>query len=319
MDIIISMFPSVLLIAGPIIICGLGGIFAERSGIVNIALEGIMLVGAFSGATVCVILEGVPAVAEYAGWIALVAGLIAGCIYSILLGVATITFKADHTIAGTALNLLSGGITVYLCQIIFDKQRTESFSKGISKVKEVPILSDIPILGDMMFTNIYPTIFLAILLVVISYFALFKTPFGLRLRSCGENPQASASMGINVYRMRYIGVLISGCFAGLAGAVLVLTETTQFTISSVHGIGFISIAAVIFGKWNPYGVLGAGIFFGFSSALGVYASAIPLLNLIPSEFFATIPYVFTIIALIIFSGKAVGPKAAGQIYDAGKR
>ncbi len=319
MDIIISMFPSVLLIAGPIIICGLGGIFSERSGIVNIALEGIMLVGAFAGASVCVILEGVPSVAEYAGWIGLIAGLLAGCLYSLLLGVATITFKADHTIAGTALNLLSGGITIYLCQIIFGGQRTESFSTGISRVKEIPILSDIPIIGDMLFTNIYPTIFVAIFLVFVSYFVLFKTPFGLRLRSCGENPQASASMGIDVYKMRYTGVLLSGCLAGLAGAVMVLTESTQFTISSVHGVGFISIAAVIFGKWNPYGVLGAGIFFGFTSALGVYASSIPIINLIPSEFFAVIPYVFTIVALIVFSGKAVGPKASGQIYDAGKR
>lgn len=319
MSLIISMFPSVLMIAAPIIICALGGLFSERSGIVNIALEGIMMVGGFAGATVCVLLETNPALGPYAGWIGLVAGLVAGALYSILLAVSTINFKADHTIAGTALNLLAGGITIYLCQIIFNQQRTQSFAKGISKVKAVPILSDIPILGDMMFKNIYPTIFLAVILVFIVYFVVFKTPFGLRLRSCGENPQASASMGINVYKMRYAGVILSGCLGGLAGAVMVLTSGVQYTIASIHGVGFISIAALIFGKWNPFGVLGAAIFFGFSSALGVYASMIPVLNKLPSEFFACIPYVFTIIALIVFSGKTVGPKAAGEIYDSGKR
>lgn len=319
MNLIISMFPSVLMIATPIIICALGGLFSERSGIVNIALEGIMMVGGFAGATVCVLLESSPTVGQYAGWIGLLAGIVAGGLYSILLAFSTINVKADQTIAGTAINLLAGGLTIYLCQIIFGQQRTESFTKGISKIKEVPILSDIPILGDMFFKNIYPTIFIAIALVFIVYFVVFKTPFGLRLRSCGENPQASASMGINVYKMRYAGVILSGCFAGLAGAILVLTSGVQYTIASVHGVGFISIAALIFGKWNPFGVLGAAIFFGFTSALGVYASMIPVLNKLPSEFFACIPYVFTIIALIIFSGKTVGPKAAGEIYDTGKR
>lgn len=319
MSVIISMFPSVLLIACPIIICALGGIFSERSGIVNIALEGIMMVGGFAGAASCYFLEGIPSVSAYAGWIAIVIGLVAGAIYSLLLAVSTINFKADHTIAGTAINLLAGGLTVYLCQIIFGKQRTEAMSVGIAKVKEVPFFSDIPILGDMMFKNIYPTIFIAFALVFICYYVIFKTPFGLRLRSCGENPQASASMGINVYKMRYIGVILSGALAGLAGAIMVLTSGTQYTIASIHGIGFISIAAVIFGKWNPFGVLGAGIFFGFSSALGYYASMIPVLNLLPSEFYSCVPYIFTVFALIIFSGKSVGPKAAGEIYDSGKR
>lgn len=319
MNLIISMFPSVLMIAAPIIICALGGLFSERSGIVNIALEGIMMVGGFAGATVCVLLQNAPGISHYAGWIGLVAGLVAGGIYSLLLAVSTINFKADQTIAGTAINLLAGGITIYLCQIIFNQQRTESFTKGISKIKEVPILSEIPIIGDMFFKNIYPTIFIAVALVFIVYYVVFKTPFGLRLRSCGENPQASASMGINVYKMRYAGVILSGCLGGLAGAVLVLTSGVQYTIASIHGVGFISIAALIFGKWNPFGVLGAAIFFGFSSALGVYASMIPVLNQMPSEFFACIPYVFTILALIVFSGKTVGPKAAGEIYDSGKR
>ncbi len=319
MELLISMTPSILLVAAPIIICALGGIFSERSGVVNIALEGMMMIGGFTGATITVLLETNEVFGAYSGWISLIFAVIAGGVYALLLAVATINFKADGTIAGTAINLLAGGITIYLAQIIFGQQRTESFTTGISRVKEVPILSEIPIIGDMFFTNVYPTIYIAIILVFVAHFVIFKTPFGLRLRSCGENPQASASMGIDVYKMRYIGVILSGCFAGLAGAIMVLTSGVQFTIASIHGVGFISIAAVIFGKWNPYGVLGAGLFFGFSSTIGIYASGIPVLNLIPSEFYSTIPYVLTIVALIIFSGKAVGPKAAGEVYDSGKR
>ncbi len=319
MNLLISMFPTVLLVATPIIIAALGGLVSERSGIVNIALEGIMMVGGFTGATVCVLLEKNATLAPYAGWLGIVAGLLAGIIYSLLLGLSTITFKADHTIAGTALNMLAGGITIYLCQIIFKQQRTVAFVTGISKIKQIPVLSSIPVLGDMMFKNIYPTIFVALVLVFVIYYIIFKTKFGLRLRSCGENPQAAASMGISVYKIRYVAVMMSGALAGAAGAIMVLTSGIQYTIASIHGVGFIAIAALIFGKWNPFGVLGAGIFFGFSSALGVYASMIPVLKLLPTEFFATIPYVLTVVALIIFSGKSVGPKAAGEIYDSGKR
>lgn len=318
MNLIIQMFPTILLVAAPIIVAGLGGLYAERSGIVNIALEGVMMVGGFTAATVCYFLEKT-SLAPMAGWLSLIAGLVAGALYSILLGVSTITFRADHTIAGTAINMLSVGLTIYLCQIIFSQQRSEAFKVGISKTKDVPILSQIPILGDMFFKDTYATIYVAVALVFLTYFMVFKTRFGLRLRACGENPQAAASMGINVYRTRYIAVILSGALAGLAGGIMVLTSGIQYTVASIHGVGFIAIAALIFGKWNPFGVLGAGIFFGFSSALGVYASQIPVLKLLPSEFFAGIPYVFAIVALIIFSGKSVGPKAAGEIYDSGKR
>ena len=319
MEMFYSMIPSLFMIGSPIVIAGIGGIFSERSGIVNIALEGIMLIGAFCAATACYFAELTPGLEAYAGWIGILAGLIGGGLFSLLLAISTVTYKADHTIAGTAINMLSAGISVYLCQVIFSMQRTETFKQGLTRINDVPILSDLPIVGRMFFDNVYPTIYIAIIVVIISHFILFKTRFGLRLRSCGENPHASASMGINVYKTRYIAIVISGCLAGIAGSCMVLTESTQFTITAVHGMGFISIAAVIFGKWMPYGVLGTGLFFGLSSVIGIYASQIPILNLIPSDFFSVIPYVVTIIALIVFSNKAVGPKAAGQIYDEGKR
>ncbi len=318
-DIIIGMFPSAMMVAAPIIIAGLGGLFAERSGVVNIALEGIMVVGAFSAATTCYFLESNPVLGSYAGWISILVAMVAGFVYSILLGLAAINMKADQTIAGTALNLLATGLCVFFCQIIFDQQRTLSFSTGISRIKKVPLLGDIPIIGDMLFKDIYPTIYLAIFLVIVVYIFAYKTAFGLRLRACGENPHAAASVGVSVYKMRWIGVLLSGLLAGIAGACLVLTSSVQFTATSIHGTGFIALAALIFGKWSPWGVLGAGVFFGFSSALGTRASLIPVLNQIPSQFFSCIPYVLTILALVVFSGRSVGPKASGQIYDAGER
>lgn len=318
MNIIISMIPGILMIATPIIIAAIGGLFCERSGIVNICLEGFMMVGGFTAASLCYFLEKIPTLSNYAGWLSLIGAILAGLIYSILLALSTVNFKADHTIAGTAINLLAGGLTLYLCQIIFKQQRSNAFSIGISKLKKVPFLADMPIIGNA-FKNIYPTIILGIVAVFLAYFLIFKSRFGLRLRSCGENPQASASMGINVYKMRWIAILISGSFAGLAGGIMVLTSGIQYTVSSIHGVGFIAIAALIFGKWNPFGILGASLFFGLSSSIGVYASLIPILNLLPSEFFMVIPYALTLLALILTSSKTVGPKAVGQIYDAGRR
>lgn len=313
--IFLEMVPIAMMFATPIIITALGGLFSERSGIVNIALEGIMMIGSFTAATVTVLLEGVTPLAP---WIGLAAAALAGMVYSILHAFASINLKANQTISGTALNILSTGLTIYLCQIIFHQQRSKVFETGIQRVT-VPYLCDIPVLGKMFFTSIYPTFYIALALVVLTWFVVYKTRFGLRMRACGENPQAAASMGINVARMRYTGVLTSGLLAGLAGGIMVLTTDIQFTQTSVHGTGFIAIASLVFGKWNPFGVLGAGIFFGFSTALSFYAKDIPFLSAAPIEFFYMLPYLMTIIALVIFAGKSVGPKAAGEIYDSGKR
>lgn len=319
MRIIYDMFSIALMVATPILIAGLGGLFSERSGIVNIALEGMMLVGAFACAGLVYVLEpsfepgsSMPII------LGLCLGAVVGLLLSILHAYASINLKADQTISGTAINLLATGISLYTCQIIFNQQRTPAFTKAISKVS-IPILKDIPIIGDLFFKNVYPTFYLGIAIMLITWFIVFKTPFGLRLRSCGEYPQASASMGINVTKMRYFGVLTSGLLAGLAGGVMVMSQDTQFTAATIHGYGFISIAALIFGKWNPFGVLGASIFFGFAQTLGLYVNDIPFLAVLPPEFFNALPYLLTIVALIIFSNKSVGPKAAGEIYDAGKR
>ena len=314
-EIVLQMFPIALMFAAPIILTALGGLFSERSGVSNIALEGIMMVGAFAGATVTVVLEKtVPS----AAWLGLLAGLFAGVIFSVLHAVASINLKADQVISGTALNILAGGVTVYLSQIIFHQQRTLAFSNGIRQIS-VPGLNKIPILGRMFFDQVYPTFYIAIFLVLFTWFVVYKTPLGLRMRACGEHPQAAASMGINVMKMRYFGVLVSGAFGGLGGAVMVLTADIQYTLASIHGTGFIALASLVFGRWNPFGVLGAGLFFGFSSALSFYAKDIKFLSDLPAEFFYILPYLLTIIALLFFAGKSVGPKASGEIYDSGKR
>lgn len=317
MDILFNMIPMALMFATPIIIAGLGGLFSERSGIVNIALEGLMLVGAFAGATTLYFLQQSNPTMALAPWIAIGVAALAGLLFSVLHAVASINFKADQVISGTAINLLATGVTIYLCQIIFHQQRTTAFASGFKSIN-VPVLSELPGIGKM-FTNVYPTIIVAVLLVVLTWFVVYKTRFGLRLRACGEFPQAADSMGVSVTKMRYSGVLISGLLAGLAGGIMVATQDTQFTAMTIHGTGFIALAALIFGKWSPWGVLGAGIFFGFSQVLAVYANDINFLANFPIEFFKILPYLLTILALLVFSGKSVGPKAAGEIYDKGKR
>ncbi|MFV0254730.1 MAG: ABC transporter permease [Erysipelotrichaceae bacterium] len=318
MSVIIEMFPIALMLSTPLIIAALGGFFSERSGVVNIALEGSMTVGGFVGAA-CLYIFSEAGIFGNLFW-AVLAAIIAGMLFSVLLAFAAIHMQADQTIAGTALNILSIGLTVYICEIIFGAKSTPAFSFSATFQRvTIPVLSDIPIIGDMLFTAMYPTVYLAFFLVIAVWFVAYKTPFGLRLRSCGEFPQASASMGVNVIKMRWIGVLLSGAFSGLAGAILVLTTSTYFQATSIHGLGFIAIATLIFGKWKPWGVLGAGLFFGFAQTLGYYSSSIEILSKLPVEFFSLFPYAMTIIALIIFSGKSVGPKASGQIYDAGKR
>lgn len=319
MNLIIEMFPIALMLATPLIIAAIGGLFSERAGVVNIALEGCMTVGGFAAASMLILFSNLKLMNSSA-WLACLCAMLAGGLFSSLLAFAAIHMKADQTIAGTALNVLAGGLTIYMSQIIFNANSTDAFSASFAFSKiTVPILSEIPFVGSILFKGLYPTTYMALILIVISWFVLYKTSFGLRLRSCGEYPQASASMGISVVKMRWIGVIISGCLGGLAGAVLVLTTQTFFYAGSIHGLGFVAIATLIFGKWNPWGILGAGVFFGFAQTIGIYSNSIPLLSLMPNEFFSLFPYVLTIIALIIFAGKAVGPKAAGEIYDAGKR
>ena len=316
MDLISSMFVLSLNYATPIIIAALGGLYSERSGVVNIALEGIMTVGAFVAAAFVPLFE-----AQFGAltpWIAIILGMFAGGLYSIIHAFVAVDLRGDQIISGTALNMLSLGITIYFTQIIFGQQRTQTFLNGFARTN-VPVLTDIPILGDFFFTRIYLTFYVAFALVLITWFVLYKTRFGLRLRATGEHPSAVDSVGISVRKMRYTGVIISGLLAGLAGGIMVLSQSTQFTATSIHGVGFIALAALIFGQWKPWGVLGAGFFFGFSQIFSIYSRSIPVIRDMPAEIFSMIPYVLTVIAMLIFSRRNVGPRAAGEPYDVSKR
>ncbi|MFZ5965740.1 MAG: ABC transporter permease [Bacillota bacterium] len=316
MQLISIIIPLTLTSAAPIIAASLGGLFSERSGVVNIGLEGLMMIGAFTAATVTVLVE--TSLGSASPWIGILTGIIAGGLLSIVHAYVSINLRADQVISGTAINLIAGGMTIYLAQIIFKQQRTVAFLYGIKK-QNIPVLSKIPVLGTTFFSKVHITSYLVMIIAIIVWYIIYKTPFGLRLRAVGEHPGAADSMGINVYKMRYIGVILSGMFAGLGGSIMVLTQDIQYTYATIHGTGFIALAALIFGKWDPIGVLLAGVFFGFSQALGVVAYQIPFLNKLPQEFFWAFPYVLTIIALVVFSGKAVGPKAAGQPYEKGER
>ena len=271
-----------------------------------------MVIGGFVAATLTPLTEAT--LLASAPWVAVLAGAVAGMLFSLIHAYVSIDLQGDQIISGTALNMLSIGITVYLCQIIFKQQRTATFQRGFIK-SNIPVLEDIPVIGPMFFQSIYVTFFLALAIVLICYILLWKTPFGLRLRAAGEHPSAVDSLGISVRKLRYTGVLISGFLGGLAGGIMVLSNSNQFTAGSIHGVGFISMAALIFGRWHPAGVLGASIFFGFSQIFAIYSKDIPLLADLPKELFLALPYFLTVIAILLFSRKSMGPKAVGQPYS----
>lgn len=296
MNSLIAMIPSVLMIVSPILITAVGGMICERAGVVNIALEGLMAVGAFTAATIHYFLEPSTSMSV---WIALLIAGGAGLLVSLIHAFASISLNADQVVSGTGINLLATGGTAFLAQIIFKMERTAPFRLGM-----------MPGLG-----GIYPTAWLALAAVLISWFALYKRPFGMRLRACGEHPQAAASAGIDVRKMRYIAVMISGALAGVAGACLVLTQTIQYTIYTINGAGFIALAAVSFGRWLPKGIAGASLLFGTAVALSIYMVNIQSLRFLPSEFFSVMPYIITLITLVVFSGKEYAPRASGQPYE----
>ena len=303
---------SSLIYSAPLIMTALGGTFSERSGIVNVGLEGIMTIGAFSAAVFNLNTAHIFGAAT--PWVAMLFGGIVGALFSLIHGVATINLRADHIVSGTVINLMAPGLTVFLTKQLFDgKGQTDIIRERFGKFS-FPVLKDIPIIGDIFFKNTSAPAYFAILIAVLSYFIIFKTKFGLRLRSVGENPQAADTLGINVYGMKYAGVMISGLLGGMGGAIVVQAISGQFSVSTIAGQGFISMAAMIFGKWNPIGVLGAAFFFGLSQSLAIIGKQIPFLANLPEVYLQAAPYVLTIIVLVAFIGRAQGPKANGRTY-----
>lgn len=314
---IANLINITLVYSTPLILAALGGIFSERSGVVNIGIEGLMIVGAFAAAVFSFYAEEA-GFGAWSPWVGMLSAAVLGILLSLIHAVASITFKADQTVSGVVINFLAAGLCVYLVKVLFDGSgQTQTLQEVFSKVK-VPLLGDIPFLGTALFQAYAPT-YLAFLFVFLAWYVLYKMPFGLRLRSVGEHPSAADTVGIKVLRIRYIGVMISGAMAALGGATITLTTTSGFSHNTISGQGFIAIAAMIFGKWNPLGAFGAAVFFGFASSLRNVVQLYEWSANIPQEFIFMLPYVLTILVLAGAVGRAVAPSALGEPYDPGKR
>lgn len=335
-----------LIYAIPLMIVALAGVFAERSGIINLALEGMMIFGAFIGIVCLNVMISI-------GWfdsvkasgnmwnmqwyllLTMLISAVAGSIFSLLLAFAAIHLKADQTIGGTALNMLAPAIVLFLVRITAKQnvlQLTSGDAASWFMIKKSMWGFDksykLSVLGDAFLNKIYLTTYFCILLFVIMSMLLYKTRFGLRLRSCGENPQASASLGINVVKMRYAGVMISGALAGLGGCVFAVTTANCSSNGDVAGFGFLALAVMIFGNWKPLPIAGGALLFGLFKCIaasyttldvngdGIYALATIGIS---SHFYRMLPYLITLIVLAFTSKSSRAPKAEGIPYDPGKR
>ncbi|WP_411678520.1 ABC transporter permease [Caproicibacter sp.] len=308
------MFSKLLLLIGitmmystPLVFGALGGVVSERSGVVNIGIEGMMTMGAFTGASVSYF-TGNP-------WLGFLAAGVAGGLVALLHAIASVTFNADQTISGIAINLIGPGFALFFCRLLF-KDATMT-----------PPVATLPrLFGEDAFAgtpaanlNVDVTVVLGLIATVFIWFFLYKTKWGLRIRSVGEHPAASDTLGINVGRTRYSCVLASGVLSGFGGASMTLAIISQFNPTAISGQGFIALAAVIFGKWTPYGAYGACLLFGLAQALTVVLGGSDSGVTIPSQILAMLPYILTIVVLILFVGRSVAPKADGLPYEKGQR
>ena len=317
MDIIYFIVQQTMSFAIPLLIVAIGGMFSERSGVINIALEGIMIMGAFAGILFINQFEDVMSGQGLLLLSLIVAG-VTGAIFSLLHAFASINLRADQTISGTALNLFAPAFAIFVARMVQTTQQI-AFTNTFF-IKEVPVLSSIPVIGDLFFKNVYITTYLGILIFIISYIVINKTKFGLRLRACGEHPQAADSVGINVYKIRYAGVIISGVLAGIGGVVFVVPTSTNFN-ASVAGYGFLALAVLIFGQWRTPRIFIAAFFFGIMKTLSSAHSTIPFINTLPisNEVYKMLPYLITLLALTFLSKNSQAPRAEGIPYDKGSR
>ena len=311
------LFQQTMFFAIPLLVVALGGMFSERSGVVNIALEGIMVMGAFTSIFTINLLQN-----QMQGqWLLLLAILVAGAtgvVFSLLHAYAAVNMNADQVISGTALNLFAPAFAIFVARMVQTVQQI-SFNNTF-RIASVPLLGDIPVIGPLFFQNTYITTYLGLAMLLVSSLVLYKTRFGLRLRSCGEHPQAADSVGINVARIRYAGVMISGFMAGVGGLIFVIPTSTNFN-ATVAGYGFLALAVLIFGQWKPRRILVAAFFFGFMKTLAAAYSGIPFLVSanIPNNVYKMIPYIATLVVLAFTSSNSQAPRAAGKPYDKGSR
>jgi len=290
----VGLFAAALRMATPIAYASLGGIFSERVGIINIGLEGIMLTSAFTGVTVSYF-TGNP-------WLGVLAAILVGGLLGLFHALLTVKFTGDQIVSGTGINIFAMGFTAYMSQILWGSRGASESVQGL-KVVSIPLLKDTPIIGDIIGSHT-PLVYIMFIITVISHIVLFRTPIGLRIRAVGEHPAAADTAGIDVFKIKYLCVMVSGMLAGLGGAFLSLGHLNLFAWGMTGGRGFIAMAAMIFGKWMPFGAFGASVLFGFADALQMRLQA---LGLLPPQIILTIPYVITVAVLAGVVGKAIPP------------
>ena len=312
-----------MIFAIPLLIVALAGAFAERSGIINIALDGIMIFGSFIGAVVVYHIQGAgngPS-GQWLYIIAMLASALAGGLFALLLGFSAITLKADQTIGGTALNMLAPAISLFLIKVVYG---TNALRMHTGTVTEYMLHNQTGTFLDAFIDKAYISTYLMIALFILLSVVLYKTKFGLRLRSCGEHPQAAASVGINVRKMRYMGTFISGALGGMGGYIYIATVTSGTAQGTVAGMGFLALAIMIFGNWKPLGIALGSLLFGLLKCvsanynmLDINADGVALLSKLglPSYFYNILPYVAVLVVLAFTSKNSRAPKAEGIPYD----
>ncbi len=305
----VSLLFSTIRLATPLVWAAIGGLYSERSGVVNIALEGLMLAGAFTAAAVTFYM--------HSPWAGLGAAMLAGALFALLLAVACIRFKANEVVAGTGINILFLGLPAVLSGALF---LSSGSTPQVPKAELLPTVSQLLSTGLQwrILTDVSVVSLLALLVVGLTSYVLYSTAFGLRLRSVGENPEAADAAGVHVNRIRYIGVVLSGVLAGVGGAYLSIGQSSLFTRNMTAGRGFIALAALIFGKWRPVQTMLACVLFGFADALTIQMQGVAKLPSgedVPVQFIQMIPYVVTIVVLAGFIGQSRAPGALGVPYD----
>lgn len=321
MNTIYYLIQNMLPVAISLLLVALGGMFSETGGIINIALEGIMLFGAYFAALFVYFVQDSGLNPQTILLLGMVVAAMAGLVYSLLLAFAAINMKADQVITGTSLNMMIPAAILLFSKMFF-------FSDGITTkinfyIRKVPVLGDIPIIGNMFFQRTYLTVVIGFAILIIATLVFYKTKFGLRLRACGEHPHAADSVGINVQRMRYAGTMISGILGGIGGFFysVGIMDGNVNGHTGVAGFGFLALAVMIFGQWRPGRILFGALFFAFLRTLAYSVSLIPFLyNLgINQTYYRMMPYLATMVVLAFTSKKSRAPKAEGIPYDKSSR
>ena len=311
------IFQQMQYIAIPLLLVALGGLFSERSGIINIALEGIMVFGQFFGIMTMFLLQDRMS-GQMLFIIAMLVATLSGIILSAIHAYASINMKADQTISGTAINMFAPAFTIYVARLFYSVKEVPFTNTFL--IQKVPLLGDIPFIGQMFFQRVYISSFIGVAILAIAIFIIYKTKFGYHLRAAGENPQALDAAGVNVYKIRWISVLVSGAFAGLGGLIIMVPMSTVFA-GTANGQGFLALAILIFSQWRPVNLLFTSVFFAFTLTISNTYSVIPaLVQLgIPGQVFRMFPYIATLVVLIFTSKRSAAPRDLGEPYDQGQR